>query len=107
MLQKIATPYHLKTLMELLLIANNDSKVKILVIFKNLFKVNIPAKIFNDAVTDEIDLSGFQSSTPDEFLLFNTNSESSFAKLLFTYAAFICNTDLLPKDERSVGLYTV
>ena len=51
MLKTIATPYHLRILLELLIIVSPASKLKIIKIFETFIKNEIPEEVFNQAVS--------------------------------------------------------
>lgn len=51
MIQRVATPYFISILLNLLLIAPPDVKVLLLKIFENFAKVDLPGEIFDEAVT--------------------------------------------------------
>jgi len=103
MLHRIANPYHLKTLFELLLTTSNKCKLKILAIFRNLFKVKIPERIFNDALTQlQVPLTLEADS-----LVFNKYCKSDLGRFLYTYAAQLSNADILKSSERTDGNYEV
>jgi len=52
MLNNVATPYHIQTLLKLLVEASPMAKLTILAIIKNLVCVKVPEKIFAEALKD-------------------------------------------------------
>jgi hypothetical protein len=50
MVQRIANPYHLSSLLHLLILASPSVKICVLKIIQNIVKISIPAEIFDEAV---------------------------------------------------------
>jgi hypothetical protein len=50
MVQRIANPYHLSSLLHLLILASPTVKICVLKIIQNIIKLSIPAEIFEEAV---------------------------------------------------------
>ena len=51
MVQKVANPYQLKTLINLLILASPRIKMQVLKIIQNLIKIAIPFEIFEETIT--------------------------------------------------------
>ena len=54
MLRRIATPYHLRLLFELLLVVKPTSKLRLIKIIKNLQKAQVPSTVFQSALKDPL-----------------------------------------------------
>jgi hypothetical protein len=50
MVQRVANPYHLSSLFNLLLLVQPDLKIKILKILTNITKIGLPFEVFEEAV---------------------------------------------------------
>ena len=75
MLQNVANPYHIKTLLQLLLHVSCQNKLKILSIFQTLLRIQVPISVFDESVKD-LHAIRFRTQTKVEF-------KSSFAKFFF------------------------
>ena len=75
MLQNVANPHHIKTLLQLLLHVSCRNKLRILSIFQTLLRISVPISVFDEAVKD-LNAIRFRTQTKVEF-------RSSFAKFFF------------------------
>ena len=54
MLKAIATPYHIQLLLELLIVVSPASKMMLLKILESFIKNDLPADVFNQAVSKSL-----------------------------------------------------
>lgn len=100
MLQNVANPYHIKTLIRMLFQVSAGCKLQILNIIQTLLRIQVPLNIFDESVKD-LNIA-FKTQTQVEF-------KSSFTMLLFQAALQIhSNTwdSIFSEDFRS-GMHDV
>ena len=100
MLQNVANPYHIKTLLQMFFQVSVQSKLEILTIFQTLLRIQVPLRVFDESVKD---LSfGFRTPTQVSF-------KSSFASFFFSAALQIHSKtwDSAFTEQKRGGMYDV
>jgi hypothetical protein len=77
MLKAIATPYHIKLLLELLLVVSHKSKLMIIKILTSFISNEIPEEVFNQAISSQL--------FPDKISKVY-DSKKAFSNFLYEYA---------------------
>ena len=77
MLKAIATPYHLKLLLELLLVVSPKSKLMIIRILTSFISNGIPEEVFNQAISSKL--------FPDKISRVY-DSKKAFSNFVYEYA---------------------
>lgn len=97
----MANPYHIKTLLQLLLHVSCRNKLKILSIFQTLLRIQVPISVFDESVRD-LHAIRFRTQTKVDF-------KSSFAKFFFLASLQIQakTWDSVYGEERRGGMYDV
>ena len=98
LIKQLASPYHIKTLVDLLKYAKPQHKLTILKVLKKLQESKIPSEIFDQSINETKQLTDTQES------LFTQNIGNSFAKFLYDYALQIRTT---PTDYEQENMFAV
>ena len=98
LIKQLASPYHIKTLVDLLKYVKPQHKLTILKVLKKLQESKLPIEIFDQPINEKEHLIDTHES------LFTQNISNSFAKFLYDQALKIRTT---PTDYEQENMFAV
>lgn len=109
MVQRVANPFHLTCLLNLLLISSPRSKITVLKIIQNLIRVEIPSEVFEETTSickqnQSEKTSSFFEEMDAQRVKFN---DTDFINFLFSYLMQIKSTMWSNDKIESQGQYEV
>ena len=103
MLKTIATPYHIRTLFELMLSSGKTNQIYILTIINNLIKNKVPLQVFYQALGEPFDLlnrhSVDDSQIDENQLLFIDGLTNPLSKFFYAYAIQVRRGNMEVKND--------
>jgi len=109
MVQRVANPFHLTCLLNLLLISSPRSKITVLKIIQNLIRIEIPSEIFEETTNicmqhQSEKTAHFFEAMKDQRIKFN---DTEFINFLFSYLMQTKSTMWFNDRLESQGQYEV
>jgi hypothetical protein len=108
MVQKVANPYHLSSLFNLLIVASPSIKIIVLKILQHIIQIQIPFEVFEEAVS----VMARNKNSYAYKIVYETKVEtkfekSLFIKFMFNYLYCLRSKMWSSSDVESEGLYAV